>query len=121
MKRLLALILCLMVFTSTASAQEDMGFAQWVYSFKQRAAQQGLSPRFLDDAFTGTNFVPRVIELDPHHEGGHFNLGRVLVRLGDAERGKQVMQRYQQIRDARIEGEIRLAKLRLEVMSKTSR
>ncbi|MBU6234486.1 MAG: lytic murein transglycosylase [Alphaproteobacteria bacterium] len=50
---------------------DEYGFAQWLYGFKQRAAYQGFDQSFLNRALTGTEYLPRVIELDgkqPEHK-----------------------------------------------------
>lgn len=69
MRFLVLLILCL-AFAAPARADET-GFARWLYTFKQRAAYQGLNQQFLNYALTGVEYLPRVIELDqkqPEHK-----------------------------------------------------
>lgn len=59
------------VFMSSSVRADEYNFARWVYTFKQRAAGQGLSPAFLDRTMTGVTFLPRVIALDgkqPEHK-----------------------------------------------------
>jgi len=65
--------------------------------------------------------LERATKLDPEHEGAHFNLARVLLRLGEKEQGEAVMARYHAIHGARISAEVRLAEMRLRLRARPAR
>ena len=68
--RTLVLSLAFILAALPAHADE-YGFSHWLFEFKQRAAYQGLNQGFLNQALTGIEYQPRVIELDgkqPEHK-----------------------------------------------------
>lgn len=72
------------------------------------------------DAAKARPLLEKATSLDPKHEGAHFNLARVLTRLGDKDAGKQMMERYRKIYDARIAGEVALTILRNKLMEEAA-
>ena len=46
------------------AVRDAAGFDRWVADFRRRAAARGVSERTLDAAFEGSEFVPRIVELD---------------------------------------------------------
>ncbi|MCB1538160.1 MAG: lytic murein transglycosylase [Rhodospirillales bacterium] len=50
---------------------QDYGFSGWLQGFRQRAADRGFNPAWLNQILSGVEFKPRVIELDnrqPEHK-----------------------------------------------------
>lgn len=62
--------------------------------------------------------LEKAVALDHDHEGAHFNLARVLLRLGEKEAGQKMMARYDEIHAARIATEVELAELRHRLYDK---
>jgi tetratricopeptide (TPR) repeat protein len=60
--------------------------------------------------------LQKAVALDAHHEGAAINLARVLLRLGEAEAGRKMMESYRSIRAERIASEVRLLKIRNELI-----
>jgi membrane-bound lytic murein transglycosylase B len=53
--------------TLTAAAEpaaEQLPFASWLEAFRAEALAEGISPATLDQALTGLEPIPRVLELD---------------------------------------------------------
>ena len=44
--------------------RDAAGYQRWVADFRRRAAARGVSDRTLNEAFEGSEFVPRIVELD---------------------------------------------------------
>jgi len=61
--RWLAVVLGLLLFATSASAQ-GADFATWLQGMRQDALAQGISGATFDQAFAGVQPIPRVIELD---------------------------------------------------------
>ncbi len=65
--------------------------------------------------------LEQAVNLDPDHEGAHYNLARVLLRLGEKEAGAELMTRYEKIHAARIAAEIKLAEMRHHLLERLGR
>jgi membrane-bound lytic murein transglycosylase B len=63
MKKILLLLLLVLITTQT-HAGDQASYDRWVEEFRQQALRDGISSQTLDQAFAGSKFLPRVIELD---------------------------------------------------------
>ncbi len=89
-----------LLFTATPAMADEYGFAQWVYSFKQRAAYQGLNQSFLNQALTGIEYKPRVIELDqkqPEHKITFTQYKKNILTQARISDGREKLSQYRSL------------------------
>ncbi len=94
-------ILSLVVICATATAvhADEQGFAQWLYGFKQRASAQGFNQYWLNDALTGLQYKPRVIELDQKQPENKITFAQYKKNIVNAKRIADGRARFAENRD----------------------
>lgn len=60
---------------------DDAGFAAWVENFKVQAVSEGISAKTLDDAFSNSEFLEKVIELDRKQPEKKVTIDDYLARV----------------------------------------
>lgn len=89
--RFLCIILC---FFSTGAFANDKPFGMWLSEFKAEARAQGISQATIDEAFTGTAPIARIIELDRKQPEGTKTLSEYLegaVNMTRIVQGKEML------------------------------
>jgi tetratricopeptide (TPR) repeat protein len=59
--------------------------------------------------------LEHVVKLDPEHLGAHYNLARVLLRLGEKPLADATLARYQQLHEAKVLADQKLTELAQEL------
>lgn len=88
MKKLL-LSLCLTCFTFSAHAGDQASYDAWLQRFKAKAQSEGLSPQTIQNAFSGSKFLPRVIELDRKQPESKMTFAQYRERIVSKQRVNQ--------------------------------
>ena len=84
----------LMASSTVRARANDQDFSRWVQGVKAEAAAQGISRRTLDDAFTGIQPIPRVLELDRKQPESTMTFAQYIDRVLPQQRidlGRQRM------------------------------
>jgi len=88
MKKIYILLLSL-VISNAAVAGDQASYDRWVTQFKQKALAQGISQNTLNQAFQGSKFLPRVIELDRKQPESKMTFAQYEDRIVSQQRIKQ--------------------------------
>ncbi len=78
-----------MMMVTQSQAGDQASYDRWVTQFKQKAMAQGVSQATLNDAFSGSRFLPRVIELDQKQPEGKLTFAQYKERIVSAQRINQ--------------------------------
>jgi membrane-bound lytic murein transglycosylase B len=101
MKKLILLFAICLISTS-ALAGDQVSYDQWVNTFKQKAMAQGVSQTTLNNAFAGSRFLPRVIELDRKQPESKLTFAQYKDRIVSATRinqGRAMYRKHKAILD----------------------
>jgi len=89
MKKLLTLLTLSFLTTSPVMAGDQASYEAWLKGFKAKAAQQGISRSTINAAFAGSEFKPRVIELDRKQPESKLTFAQYRERIVSQQRIKQ--------------------------------
>lgn len=85
------------VLLFSVPALASASFEQWLSTFRQEAAQKGVSESTLDAALTGIAPIPRVIELDRKQPEGTMTFARYKERVisqARIDKGRRLLQQH---------------------------
>lgn len=100
MRHVFFILIAVFFFASTsASFAQDQGFNAWLSSFKQEAADLGISQRTLDDAFAATAPDETVLELDRKQPEGRLSLREYLQKQLTKKRFRDAQAKYDEHRE----------------------
>jgi membrane-bound lytic murein transglycosylase B len=83
------IFLCAMMMATQSQAGDQASYDRWVIQFKQKAMAEGVSQTTLNNAFNGSRFLPRVIELDQKQPEGKLTFAQYKERIVSAQRINQ--------------------------------
>jgi membrane-bound lytic murein transglycosylase B len=96
----------LALFASTASvvaAPESADFATWLAALRQEAGAHGIAVATLDEAFTGIQLIPRVIELDRNQPEFKLTFRQYMDRVVPPKRVNKGRRKFTENKDLLIE------------------
>lgn len=89
-------VFALIISLSNAHAS---GFSEWVDSLKTEARQQGISPALLDQALSGVEPIPRVIELDRKQPESRLSFAQYKTRVinqARIDKGRRLLREHRE-------------------------
>ncbi len=94
------LILSAIIGSCISGAHADEGFDAWLREFKREAQEQGISAQTLEEAFTTTEFLDDVIELDRKQPESKLTLAQYLDKVVNdvrIEKGRELYQEHKEL------------------------
>jgi len=83
-----------LLFCATSASAQSTDFATWLQGMRQDALSQGISAATFDQAFTGVQPIPRVIELDHKQPETTLTFQEYIDRVVTQTRREAAHQRY---------------------------